>query len=157
MTEYNLLTASVLVTGAALAAYGLKLDGLLGRDVRRGAVVALYVVVTAALLWGTAELAQLIARGEAIRLSANLGTELPAVVLDTKEHLFLVSSGVEERMLVPEPDQTFRYRYRNLHLLIQGKDRMFLVPASWSQDDATLMVPLDGSVRVQFPYGVGLR
>jgi hypothetical protein len=32
-----------------------------------------------------------------------------------------------------------------------------VMPASWSQDDATLMVPLDGSVRVQFPYGVGLR
>jgi hypothetical protein len=58
----------------------------------------------------------------------------------------------EPTVLPQSEGQTFHYRYRNLRLLIVGKDRMFLVPNSWSASDSTLVVPLDGSVRVQFQF-----
>ena len=45
---------------------------------------------------------------------------------------------------------TSDYRYRNLRLLIQGKDRLFLVPSPWSRGEATLVLPLDDAVRIQF-------
>lgn len=48
------------------------------------------------------------------------------------------------------PQQTFHYRYRNLRLLIHGKARMVLVADRWSASSSTVIVPLDGSVRVQF-------
>ncbi|MGZ4624972.1 MAG: hypothetical protein ACXV3S_01595, partial [Kineosporiaceae bacterium] len=48
--------------------------------------------------------------------------------------------------------QTFHYRYRGLHLLIQGKDRLFLVPGAWSPSDFTLVLPTDGSARLQFQF-----
>lgn len=48
--------------------------------------------------------------------------------------------------------QTFRYRYRGLRLLIMGQGRMFLVPAQWDPSDSALIVPPDGSVRVQFQF-----
>jgi hypothetical protein len=37
-------------------------------------------------------------------------------------------------------------------LLIVGHDRMFLVPEAWSASNSTLVVPLDGSVRLQFQF-----
>ena len=70
----------------------------------------------------------------------------PSVILDTKERLYLTTTVIDERMLPSGPDQAFHYRYRNLRLLIQGKDRLFLVPSG----DPTLVVPMDGEVRVQF-------
>lgn len=53
----------------------------------------------------------------------------------------------------PVTNPVFHYRYRGLRLLIEGQNRMFLVPDGvWSASDATLIVPLDGSVRVQFQF-----
>jgi len=37
-----------------------------------------------------------------------------------------------------------------IRFLIQGDDRMFLVPDRWSASDSTLLVRLDNNVRVQF-------
>jgi hypothetical protein len=38
-------------------------------------------------------------------------------------------------------------------LLIQGRDRLFLVPGgTWSAENATLVVPMDGAVRLQFQF-----
>ena len=36
--------------------------------------------------------------------------------------------------------------------LIDSQNRMFLVPDVWSASDSTLIVPLDGSVRMQFQF-----
>jgi hypothetical protein len=60
--------------------------------------------------------------------------------------------GIEETQLSPSEGQTFHYRYRGLRLLIEGQNRMFLVPGYWSASDSTLMIALDGSVRVQFQF-----
>jgi hypothetical protein len=147
---YDLITPAVLASGAGLTAYGLRLDGLLGRPPRRAANVALYAVLTTGLLWATATLAQYIGQGQAVMLAAQLGTARPAVILDTKERLYLTTRVIDERMLPSDEDQAFRYRYRGLRLLIQGKDRLFLVPGQWSPGDATLVVPMNDGVRVQF-------
>jgi hypothetical protein len=148
---YELVTPAMLAIGAALAVYGLRMEGLLGRPPRRAAALALYAVLATSLLWATATLAQYGGRGAAITLGRSLTTERPAVVLDTKERLYLNTNAVREVMLPTGPgEQAYRYRYRNLRLLIQGKDRLFLVPSPWSRGEATLVLPLDDAVRIQF-------
>ena len=37
-------------------------------------------------------------------------------------------------------------------LLIQGGDRLFLVPPKWTPSNSTLVIPMDGSVRLQFRF-----
>jgi hypothetical protein len=50
-----------------------------------------------------------------------------------------------------------RYGITTIHwiLLIHGGDRMFLVPTTWHPNNTTLLVPLDGEVRVQFQFRNG--
>ena len=79
-------------------------------------------------------------------------SNFPSVILDTRERLYLRDPGVQETTLPAAAGQTFRYRYRHLRLLIQGRNRMFLVPDRWSASDSTLVVDLDGSVRLQFQF-----
>ena len=119
---------------------------------RRTAGVFVYVLIAASVFWATATVAQWSGRGlaeyEAIHFDA-----LPSVILDTKERLFLHDPPVViEKQLPKSEGQTFHYRYRGLRLLIVGQDGMFLVPAVWSPSDSTLIVPLDGSMRVQFQF-----
>jgi hypothetical protein len=118
---------------------------------RRSAGVLIFVVIVANIFWATATIAQWSGRGVAHYNATHLD-RLPQVILDTQERLFLHDPGVEETVLPASAGQTFHYRYRHLRLLIQGHDRMFLVPEHWSASDSTLIVPLDGSVRVQFQF-----
>jgi hypothetical protein len=109
------------------------------------------LAVAASIFWATATIAQWTGVGLAQYQALHLD-ELPSVILDTKERLFLTSPGLNEVALPPSTGQTFHYRYRHLRLLIQGDDRMFLVPYRWSPSDSTLMVRLDPSVRMQFQF-----
>lgn len=118
---------------------------------RRIASALIYVVIAASIFWATATIAQASGRAIAQNAARNLD-KLPWVILDTKERLFLHDPGIEETLLPPSGGQTFHYRYRGLRLLIEGQDRMFLVPHQWSPSDSTLIVPLDDSVRVQFQF-----
>ena len=77
---------------------------------------------------------------------------MPRVIVDTKERLHLRNPVVQETALEMGPGQTFRYRYRRLRVLIVGRDRIFLVPEQWSASNSTLVMPLDGSVRLQFQF-----
>jgi hypothetical protein len=117
----------------------------------RGGTVMSYLLIAASLFWTTATLAEWTGRGRAQDQAQQLD-RLPRVILDTKERLFLRSPGIEETSLPTVEGQTFRYRYRNLRLLIVGGDRMFLVPEQWSASNTTLIVPIDESVRVQFQF-----
>jgi hypothetical protein len=119
----------------------------------RTAGLFIYVMIAASVFWGTATVAQWSGRGLAEYAAVHLDA-LPSVILDTKEQLWLHDppSIVTVTQLRPSQGQTFHYRYRGLRLLIVGQDRMFLVPAQWSPSDSTLVVPLDGSVRVQFQF-----
>jgi hypothetical protein len=73
-------------------------------------------------------------------------------LLDTNERLQSRSPGLEETSLRPGAGQTFNYRYRGLRLLAVGQNRLFLVPQRWNASNTTLVVPLDGSIRVQFQF-----
>jgi hypothetical protein len=165
---YGLVTPLMIASGAAIIAYAAHAQTLVhrlppaparpARDqadgpvlARRTAGVLIYVVIAASIFWATATVAQWSGRGLAQYDATHFG-ELPSVILDSRERLFLRDPWIEETQLPPSPGQTFHYRYRGLHLLIEGQDRMFLVPGSWSASDSTLIVPLDGSVRVQFQF-----
>lgn len=170
---FALVTPVLIGSGAALAGYGARIQARLqppppsGPDdearrgraqaddslmaLRRYAGGALVVVIIANIFWATATIAQWSGRGLAHDNATHLD-RLPSTILDTQQRLFLRSPGIEETALPVSPGQTFRYRYRHLRLLIQGNDRMFLVPDRWSASNSTLIVALDGTVRVQFQF-----
>jgi hypothetical protein len=170
---YELVTPLLIAFGAAIIAYAAHAQTLVHRlrpalarptpdrtapDQANGSVLArrtagvlIYVVIAASIFWATATVAQWSGRGLAQYDATHFG-QLPSVILDSRERLFLRDPWIEETQLPPSQGQTFHYRYRGLHLLIEGQNRMFLVPGSWSASDSTLIVPLDGSVRVQFQF-----
>jgi hypothetical protein len=168
---YALVTPLLIALGAALVAYASRLLRLLQHQQARatdagrqtpaqadGSMIArwttgvlVYVVIAASIFWATATIAQWSGLGLAT-YEAQHFDDLPSVILDTRERLFLRDLGIEETVLQPSEGQTFHYRYRGMRLLIEGQNRMFLVPDEWSASDSTLMVPLDGSVRVQFQF-----
>ena len=144
-------TGAALALGAGITAYAM--------GVRRGPVrlrVALWLTVAAAVFWTNATLAQWSGTGLGQEQASRLN-ELPRVVLDTRERLYLRNADVSEAALQTEEGQTFRYRYRGLRLLVQNGDRMFLVPCTervtpcpYHQGSATLVVRFSDSTRVQF-------
>jgi hypothetical protein len=154
---YDLVTPLLIVLGGALISYGARTRELCQDDARQPTLVRrtsrafLYILIAAGIFWTTATIAQWSGREQAQNKARNLA-RLPSVILDTKERLYLHSPGIDESALEAAEGQTFHYRYRHLRLLIHGKDRMFLVPEEWSATDSTLIVPLDGSVRVQFQF-----
>lgn len=172
---YGLVTPLLIAFGAALIAYASHLLNLLQRLrgqppaaakgtgplraahadssvlARRTASILICFVIAASIFWATATVAQWSGLGLAQYQAAHFN-DLPSVVLDTRERLFLTDPGIGEATLPPSEGQTFHYRYWGLRLLIEGQDRMFLVPDRWSASDSTLMVPLNDSVRVQFQF-----
>lgn len=155
---YPLVTPLVLAVGGALAAYGLATRRRMHRPATAtlagpGVVALLWLAVAASLFWATATVAQWSGRGLAHEQARDL-RRLPSAIVDSRQRLFLpASAGVIERDLTGTAEgQPFRYRYVGLRLLIQGGDRMFLVPSSWQPTNTTLVLPLDGEVRVQFQF-----
>jgi hypothetical protein len=168
---YGLVTPSLIALGCAIIAYAARIIAMLDRLgshqedrtagpaaqagasplARRTTGVVIVLVIAASIFWATATVAQWSGRGLAQYSAVHFGS-LPSVILDTRERLFLRDPDIEETQLPPSQGQTFHYRYRGLRLLIEGQNRMFLVPGSWSASDSTLIVPLDGSVRVQFEF-----
>ncbi|WP_284741453.1 hypothetical protein [Amycolatopsis sp. RTGN1] len=155
---YGLVTPLLIAAGSTLFRYGSFVRRLTREPpdpdptpLRRVSTALGYVVIAVSAFWLTATVAQWSGRGLAMYEASRLD-KLPSVILDTKESLFLRSPGVQETKLPVSDGQTFHYRYRNLRLLIHGKDRMFLVADRWSAGSATVVVPLDGSVRVQFQF-----
>ncbi|MFG1606111.1 hypothetical protein [Actinoplanes sp. NPDC049265] len=163
---YGLVTPLLFVVGGGTVTYASRVSSLLrnaydeepgpGQPVpaassHRAVTILTYAAVAVSVFWSAATIAQWSGRGQAQDAARHLD-RLPRVILDTKERLFLRSPGVEETTLPPSPGQSFRYRYRRLHLLIVGRNRMFLVPETWSASNSTLVVPLNDSVRVQFQF-----
>ena len=145
---YALVTPVLLGGGAALVAYALRLRG--GHLEPR--IVLLWVGVAACVIWATATTAQWTGRGLAMEQARNLRS-LPSVVLDTRERLYVpATAGVEEVVRPDAGEDEYRFRYWRLRLLIQGDDRMFLVPDTWSAGGTTILVRLDDDVRVQFQF-----
>ena len=164
---YNLVTPLIIGAGAAVICYASYVVNLAsvraagGVPLRRAIAVLLGIVIVASTFWATATVAQWSGRGIA-RYDARHLDRFPSVILDTKERLYLTdgcqrrgdpgSACIEETALPTGVGQVYRFRYRHFRLLIQGHDRLFLVPDAWSASNSTLVVPLDGSVRVQFQF-----
>jgi uncharacterized membrane protein YidH (DUF202 family) len=158
---YALATPLLIGTGSAVLAYIFWMPQApewlrRSHDERaswvRPTVTALALVVVATcMFWATATLAEWTGRGNAKQTARQLD-DLPAVILDTKERLFLTDGIVEESVLPGSSPDGFRFRYRGLRLLIQGEDHMFLVPNQWSSSNSTLAVQIDGGGRVQFRF-----
>jgi hypothetical protein len=162
---YSLVTPLLIAAGAGVAMYARRIavrmkpqpkepkpeHDTTSAALRRTTALMGYLLIAASVFWATATLAEWTGRGRGQEQARHLD-RLPRVILDTKERLFLRSPGVDESVLPPEEGQTFHYRYRNLRLLIVGHDRMFLVPEHWSASNTTLVVPIDGSARVQFQF-----
>ena len=167
---YGLVTPIVLASGADLIAYASHLSRHIraaAQDARTVetqptladrlgpvpliASVLIYALIAASIFWATATVAQWSGRGLAKSEALHLDS-LPSVILDTRQRLFLHDPYTRESVLPASTGQTFHYRYRHLRLLIQGHDRMFLVPDVWSAHDSTLIVPLGGSIRVEFQF-----
>ncbi|OIJ27499.1 hypothetical protein [Nocardioides luteus] len=144
---YSLVTPVLLGGGAALVAYALRLRGNL-----EPRIVLLWVGVAACVIWATATTAQWTGRGLAMEQARNLRS-LPSVVLDTRERMHIpATAGVQEVVRPDAEEDDYRFRYWRLRLLIQGDDRMFLVPDTWSAGGTTILVRLDDDVRVQFQF-----
>lgn len=158
---YAVVTPLLLGAGTAGVIYLLRMPGAPHRDTGPDgdpvpwvgpAVRAVGVVVVATcLFWATATVAQWSGEGLARRTARDLG-QLPAVILDTTERLYLTDPVVEETVLPAEEGDRYRYRYRGLRLLIQGPDAMYLVPHTWTASNSTLRVPFDETVRVRFQF-----
>jgi cytochrome bd-type quinol oxidase subunit 2 len=161
---YDLVVPLCLAVGTVLLAYGRYVASMSADDTgaptrsarsrssRSLATVLAVGVVTAGVFWATSTLAQWSGRGQAEILAERLH-ELPSVILDTKERLYVQNPVIDESVLELEEGQTFRYRYRQLRLLlVKGGEAMFLVPAQWSTSGTTLVVPMNDEVRVQFQF-----
>jgi hypothetical protein len=154
---YPLVTPLVMALGGAIAAYCLGTVRFLARSgaSRRpptGVVVLLWAAVAACVFWATATVAQWSGLGLA-QQQARRPDNLPSVIVDTEERLFLPDEAKVNETALPASDtETFRFRYWGLRLLIVGDDRMFLIPNAWDSHNTTLVLPLDGSVRLQFQF-----
>jgi hypothetical protein len=142
---YPMVTPVLLAAGLTVLAWLWHRTG-----VRRGVVAFTVLAVATCLFWATATLAQWTGLGVAQRTARDLD-QLPAVVVDTKERLYLGDGVVEEVRLPREEGQEFAYRYTRFRLLIQAGDRMFLVPDTWVPRGSTVMLPMD-DVRVRFRF-----
>jgi hypothetical protein len=159
---YDLVTPLCLLLGVLLFTYGRHVrTGIANRNttdvdtasapLRRTVWILCAFVVAGSAFWATSTLAEWSGRGQAVRLSHSFG-DLPRVILDTKERLYIQNEVIQETLLPPADGQTFRYRYRNLRLLVVGEQRMFLVPETWSNNGMTIVVALDSDTRVQFQF-----
>ncbi|HWD79788.1 MAG TPA: hypothetical protein VG497_12930 [Kribbella sp.] len=150
---YALIVPAVIGLAAAALAYltylRRKADPTVGPQ--RVLIALLAIATTTCAFWATATTAQYSGRGLAKSDARHLN-RFPVVILDTKERLALRSPGIEETALRAGAGQTFNYRYRGLRLLVVGQNRLFLVPQAWTASNTTVVLPLDGSVRVQFQF-----
>ncbi|WP_028661077.1 hypothetical protein [Nocardioides insulae] len=146
---YPLVTPLVISLGAGLVAIVGRQRGL-----PLGVVVFVTLVAVVSTFWATATLAQWTGRGLAENTAENLD-DLPAVVLDTTEPLYLRDGVTRQESLPPQgtvPEgQTFRYRYYGLRLLVQSGDRMFLVPERWTPSNSTLVFDMS-QVRIKYRF-----
>ena len=116
---------------------------------RPRATLVVGALVVLGLFWATNSVASAYGRGRAMDFARTL-SDRPAVVLDTKERLFLVNGGVEETALPTDGDATYRYRYRNLRLIAASEDRLYVAPADWRRGAGTVVVLSSDDVRLQF-------
>lgn len=122
-----------------------------------GEMKALFIIaalISLCCFWAVQAYAQSSGQHDARNLARHLWLR-PAVVVDTPERLYFGSAPVRETALPPAGSaQKYKYRYRDLRLLAQSENRMFLIPDGWTPTrGAVMLVPADGTVRIAFRPG----
>ena len=145
-------SAGCLAGGALVVATALWFRARLGASpdptAARSFWTPVWVIVALGLFWATNSLAAAYGRGQATDFTSRLPAK-PAVTLDSTERLYLPPEATEST-LPAEPGQRFRYRYRNLRLLVASGDRLFLVPATWRPRSGVVLVVQQGdSIRIR--------
>ncbi|WP_250034896.1 hypothetical protein [Paractinoplanes maris] len=112
----------------------------------RGLVVGAFGVLLVGLLWAANSFAGAYGTGRAEAESQVLSRR-PEVVLFTEEALPSTPAGVTHADLGQGVEP--RHEYRGLRLLLQSDDRLFLVPAQWTDESSTFVVPYDDKIRLR--------
>lgn len=151
-TEPVATSASCLAGGALAVATALwfraRLCAALDPTAGRSFWTPIWLIVALGLFWATNSLAAAYGRGQAVDFVSRLPAR-PQVTLDSTERLYLPPEAAEYT-LPAEPGQRFRYRYRNLRLLVASDDRLFLLPAVWRpRDGVVLVVQQSDSIRIR--------
>lgn len=154
-------SALALAIGPALLLYGLRVAAKVqlrarhrrfdewygsrpARTIRRTATVAVVCVALGGLLWATTSFAWAVGQSRGYDYAVKL-PQRPAVVLFTEQPLPEVPDNVSS---APVAGDGFHYRYDGLRLLLAADNRLFLVPAYWTEHSRTLVIPYDEHIRI---------
>ncbi|MEO6531516.1 MAG: hypothetical protein ABI563_09830 [Specibacter sp.] len=107
-----------------------------------------FTLVTALLFWGTSDFAQVVGRGQAGAIEAQL-PNLPRADVYSHAELSIGAPGVTQ--LVLGTAEAPLYKYTGMHLLVASGGRFFLLPDTWTLARGTVVVlPDNDAVRVEF-------
>lgn len=107
-----------------------------------------FILVTALLFWGTSDFAQVVGRGQAAAVEAQLAS-LPRADVYSSAGLFIGAPGVKQEVLGTAEAPV--YKYTGLRLLVASGGRFFLLPDSWMLSRGTVVVlPDNDSVRLEY-------
>jgi hypothetical protein len=151
-----------LALGAALLAYSihwLRQIRRLRRRSRRPAtpalagsvcMVLLGALCMVGLLWVVANYAAAAGRASAYLLARSYFNGKPAVIVYSRNQLYLNEGGSVAERRLGDDERTYRYRYDGLRLLTRSDGKLFLVPANWSTANP-VAIPLveDPSIRIE--------
>jgi hypothetical protein len=146
-----------LAFGPAAVAYGVWIYGrqrgrpLLSSRLARNGVMCAVALGVFGLFWGSTQLAWAYGKGRGEGDVKGLGKR-PEVVVDTKEPLDALPTGVRENRLGGDGrgGRTYLYRYRGFRLLMASGGRLFLVTPQWRAGrDQTVVLPYGDDIRVQ--------
>ena len=114
--------------------------------VAEGAV--LFGLILLLLLWGAQDHAEAIGRGLALEREQHV-EELPRAVIYSTSPLDLGPPEVTEDMVGTQAHPL--YRYKGLRLALVSGQRLFFLHDGWTAQDGTVVVlPDDGSVRIEY-------
>ncbi|ELS53058.1 hypothetical protein STVIR_5975 [Streptomyces viridochromogenes Tue57] len=146
-----------LAFGPAAVAYGVWIYGrqrgrpLLSQHMARNGVMCVLALAVAGLFWASTQLAWAYGRGRGEEDVTALQRR-PEVVVDTKEPLEGLPTGVTATRLGKpgESGREYRHRYRGFRLLLASGGRLFLVTPQWQLGrDQTIVLPYADDIRVQ--------
>ncbi|MET7455364.1 hypothetical protein ABZT03_26405 [Streptomyces sp. NPDC005574] len=146
-----------LAFGPTAVAYGIWIHGrrrgrpVLPLRLARNGVMCAIALGVAGLFWASTQLAWAYGTGRGEQDAEDLA-DRPEVVVDTREPLDGVPTGVTQARLgtAGESAREYRHRYRGFRLLLASGGRLFLVTPNWELGrDATVVLPYGNDVRVR--------
>jgi hypothetical protein len=149
-------TPLALAFGPGIVAYGVWAYGenhgnsLVPRRLARSGVACAIGLAIAGLFWSSTQLAWAYGTGRGEEDAGEL-YKRPEVIVDTKEPLVGLPSGVVQTALTPSgKGDTYANRYRGFRLLLTSGGHLFLVTATWTLGrDQTIVLPYDDNIRIQ--------